>query len=62
MLAIPSVKGMFNKAIIQSGLPNCIMTHKMARENIGLFLEGMGLDWRRFKKIKKYRPFWITKR
>lgn len=44
MLAIPSVKGMFNKAIIQSGLPNCIMTHKMARENIGLFLEGMGLD------------------
>ena len=41
MLACPSVKGCFSQAIIQSGLPNCVMTHETARENIDLFLEGM---------------------
>ncbi len=41
MLACPSVKGTFSQAIVQSGLPNCMMTHTMARENIDLFLEGM---------------------
>lgn len=44
MLACPSVQGFFQKAIAQSGLPNCIMTHETARENIDLFLEGMGWD------------------
>lgn len=42
MLAVPSVKGYFQKAIIESSLPNCVMTHEMARENIDLFIEGMG--------------------
>lgn len=41
MLACPGVKGCFNQAIIESGLPNCMMTHETARENIDLFLEGM---------------------
>lgn len=41
MLACPSVNGCFSQAIIQSGLPNCVMTHETARENIDLFLEGM---------------------
>jgi len=41
MLACPGVKGCFRQAVIQSGLPNCMMTHRMARENIDLFLEGM---------------------
>ena len=41
MLACPGVKGCFTQAIIESGLPNCIMTHQTARENIDLFLEGM---------------------
>ncbi len=41
MMAAPAVKGFFQKAIAQSGLPNCVMTHEMARENIDLFLEGM---------------------
>ena len=41
MLVCPGVRGCFNQAIIESGLPNCVMTHKQARENIDLFLEGM---------------------
>lgn len=41
MLACPHVKGVFQKAIVQSGLPNCMMTHQTARKNIDLFLEGM---------------------
>ncbi len=43
MLAAPSAKGLFQQAIVQSGLPNCVMTHQIAREHISLFLEGM--DW-----------------
>lgn len=42
MLAAPAVHGYFQKAIAQSGLPNCVMTHQTARQNIDLFLEGMG--------------------
>ena len=42
LMSAPSVKGMFQKAIVQSGLPNCVISHKMARENIDLFIEGMG--------------------
>ncbi|MBR3165421.1 MAG: carboxylesterase/lipase family protein [Lachnospiraceae bacterium] len=41
MLACPGVKGCFTQAIVESGLPNCMMTHRTARENIDLFLEGM---------------------
>lgn len=41
MLACPGVKGCFTQAIIESGLPNCVMTHQTARDNIDLFLEGM---------------------
>ena len=41
MLACPGVKGCFTQAIAESGLPNCVMTHQTARENIDLFLEGM---------------------
>ena len=41
MLVCPGVRGCFQQAIIESGLPNCVMTHQTARENIDLFLEGM---------------------
>ncbi len=41
MLACPGVKGTFSQAIAESGLPNCVMTHQTARENVDLFLEGM---------------------
>ena len=42
MLACPDVKGLFQQAIAQSGLPNCVMTHQTSRQNIDLFIEGMG--------------------
>ena len=61
MLAIPAVKGMFNKAIIQSGLPNCVMTHKMARENIDLFIEGMSWTEEDLKKLKNIDPAEVQK-
>ncbi|HUM82759.1 MAG TPA: carboxylesterase family protein [Lachnospiraceae bacterium] len=41
MLACPGVKGTFQQAVAESALPNCVMTHQTARENIDLFLEGM---------------------
>ncbi|WP_103063069.1 carboxylesterase/lipase family protein [Actinomyces qiguomingii] len=41
MLACPGARGTFTRAIVESGLPNCVMTHRTARENIDLFLEGM---------------------
>lgn len=42
MLAAPAVKGFFQQAILESALPNCVMDHKMSRENLDLFIEGMG--------------------
>lgn len=57
MLAVPAVKGMFQKAIAQSGLPNCVMTHEMARENIDLFIEGMGWTEEDLPKLRTIEPF-----
>lgn len=56
MLAVPSVKGMFHKAIIQSGLPNCVMTHETAKKNIDLFIEGMGWTEDDLPKLKTMDP------
>lgn len=52
MLAVPSVKGYFQKAISESSLPNCVMTHETARENIDLFIEGMGMSVEDLPKLK----------
>ena len=56
MLAVPSVKGYFQKAIIESGLPNCVMTHKTARENMDLFFEGMGMSQSAITELKTMNP------
>lgn len=56
MLACPGVKGIFQKAIVQSGLPNCMMTHQMARENISLFLEGMRWTEKDLPKLRVADP------
>lgn len=62
MLAVPSVKGTFQQAIVQSGLPNCVMSHEMARENIDLFLEGMGWTSEDIPKMKYEKdPFIFQK-
>lgn len=42
MLACPGARGLFQQAIAQSGLPNCVMTHQTSRQNMDLFIEGMG--------------------
>lgn len=61
MLAIPAVKGMFTQAIAQSPLPNCIATHKTARENIDLFLEGMGWRIEDLQKLRTADPYELQK-
>ena len=57
MLAAPAVKGMFRQAIAQSGLPNCVISHELARENIDLFLEGMGWTVEDLPKLRTINPF-----
>ncbi|HCG59668.1 MAG TPA: carboxylesterase/lipase family protein [Lachnospiraceae bacterium] len=42
MLAVPAVRECFSQAIAESALPNCVMTHETQRQNIDLFIEGMG--------------------
>ena len=61
MLAAPGVKGTFQQAIAQSGLPNCVMTHQTARENVDLFLEGMGWTEEDLPKLRTIDPFELQK-
>ncbi|MDO5336746.1 MAG: carboxylesterase family protein [Eubacteriales bacterium] len=61
MLAMPALKGMFQQAIAQSALPNCVMTHEMARENIDLFIEGMGWTEEDLPKLRTMDPFEFQK-
>ena len=56
MLACPGVKGCFSQAIAESGLPNCVMTHETARENIDLFLEGMHWTEKDLPRLLKEDP------
>ena len=41
LMAVPKVKGMFQKVIAQSSLVNCVMSHSMQKRICDLFLEGM---------------------
>ena len=52
MLVCPGVKGCFTQAIVESGLPNCVMTRQMARENIDLFMEGMGWTAKDLQRLR----------
>lgn len=61
MLAIPSVKGYFQQVIAESALPNCVMTHEMARHNIDLFLEGMGWTEEDLPKLRTIDPYELQK-
>ena len=56
MLAAPLAKGLFQKAVIESALPNCVMTHEMSRENMELFLEGMGMTEEDLPSLKTMNP------
>ena len=61
LMAAPAVRGYFQKAIIESGLPNCVMTHETARENIDLFIEGMGWTEEDLPKLRTIDPFELQK-
>jgi para-nitrobenzyl esterase len=61
MLAAPDVAGMFQQAIAESGLPNCIATHQTARENIDLFIEGMGWTEADLPKLRSMDPYEFQK-
>lgn len=61
MLACPGVKGTFQQAIVGSGLPNCICTHQQARENIDLFIEGMGWTEEDLPKLRTMDPYEFQK-
>ena len=61
MLAAPGAKGTFQQAIAGSALPNCICTHEQARENIDLFLEGMGWTEEDLPKLRTIHPYELQK-
>ena len=61
MLAVPAVKGCFQQAISQSALPNCVMTHQMQRDNIDLFLKGMGWTEKDLPKLRTAEPYELLK-
>lgn len=61
MMACPWVKGTFQQAISQSALPNCVMSHEMARRNIDLFIEGMGWTVEDLQKLRTGDPFTFQK-
>lgn len=57
MLACPSVKGYFQQAIAESGLPNCVMTHTTARQNIDIFLEALSWTEADLPKLRTIDPY-----
>lgn len=52
LMAVPSVKGCFQQVIAESGIANCVMTPQMARQNMDLYIEGMGWTEKDLPKLK----------
>lgn len=52
LMATPAVKGYFQKVIAESALCNCVMTQEQARENMDLYMEGMGWTQRDLVKLR----------
>lgn len=44
LLASPAAKGLFHKAVVQSALPDCVLSQKKAKENIALYLKHMRIS------------------
>ncbi len=57
MMTMPALRGTFQQAISSSSLPNGIHSHKTARENMDLFLEGMGWTEDDLPKMKTVDAF-----
>lgn len=52
LMAVPAVKGCFQKVIAESALCNCVMTPEQARENMNLYIEGMGWTQEDLSKLR----------
>jgi len=61
MMSIPALKGTFQQAIASSSLPNALFSHEMSRENIDLFLEGMGWTQEDLPKLRTVDAFEVQK-
>lgn len=61
LMAAPKAKGLFSQAIAQSALPNCVMSHQVARRNIDIFLEKMGWTREDLPKLKTIDPYELQK-
>lgn len=57
LMAAPDARGTFRQVIAESALPNCCMTHETARENIMIFLDGMGWTEKDIRKLKDIAPY-----
>lgn len=58
LMAVPAVQGFFQQVIAESGLCNCVMTPQTQKNNVNLFLEGMG--WSEdnlYEKLLSADPF-----
>ena len=42
LMAAPAFKGLFQRAIVSSALPNAVASHEVSRKNVDLFIKGMG--------------------
>lgn len=56
-MAVPKAKGLFSQAIAQSALPNCVMSHQTARQNIDIFLKKIGWSQEDLPKLKTIDPY-----
>lgn len=61
MMAIPELQGTFQQVISSSALPNAIFTSQMSRQNMDLFLEGMGWTEEDIPKLKTVDAYEVLK-
>ena len=61
MMAISRLKGTFQQVIAASSLPNAVFSSKMAKENMNLFLEGMGWTQDDLPKLRIVDAFEVLK-
>ena len=61
MLGAPAAKGTFQQVILSSAIPNAYFTHEQGREDIDLFLEGMGWTTADIPKLKTIDAFEVLK-
>lgn len=61
LLAAPGAKGTFQQAIIESAIPQAVFSHDKARENMDLFMEGMGWTEEDLPKLFTMEPYEMQK-